>query len=133
MGLQVGILGLGIEARTFLADVGEVAVAEDLGIGIVDFQRSEQGIEGGLLFEGTSVLGTSLGVESSLVADADAVLVVVAGMGAREVLMTGLVELSVPGDVIVVACEAETGIVAGNEGGDRERTVLAGRGTMDDD
>ena len=108
-------------------------MAEDLGIGIVDFQGPEQGIEGGLLFEGTGVLGTSLGVESSLVADADAVLVVVAGMGTGEVLMTGLVELSVPGDVIVVAGETEACIVTGNEGCDRERTVLAGRGTMDDD
>ena len=133
MGLQVGILGLGIEAGTFLADVGEVAVAEDLGIGIVDFQGPEQGIEGGLLFEGTGVLGTSLGVESSLVADADAVLVVVAGMGTGEVLMTGLVELSVPGDVIVVAGEAETGLVAGDELGDREGPVAARGATVNDD
>ena len=60
-------------------------------------------------------------------------LVVVAGMGARQVLMAGLIDLAVTGDVVVVAGESEAGLMAGDERRDRERAVLAGGGTMDDD
>ena len=76
---------------------------------------------------------TTLGVETSLIADANAVLVVVLGMGADEVFMTRLIHLTVPGDVIVVGGEAETGLVAGDELGDREWTVAARGATVDDD
>ena len=74
-----------------------------------------------------------MGVETSLIADANAVLVVVLGMGAGEVLMTRLVHLTITGDVIVVAGEAETGLVAGDEVSDRKRTVAARGATVDDD
>ncbi len=76
---------------------------------------------------------TALGVETSLIADANAVLVVVLGMGAGEVFMTRLVHLTITGDVIVVGGEAETGLVAGDEVSDRKRTVAARGATVDDD
>ena len=76
---------------------------------------------------------TALGVETSLIADANAVLVVVLGMGADEVFMTRLVHLTITGDVIVVGGEAETGLVAGDEVSDRKRTVAARGATVDDD
>lgn len=76
---------------------------------------------------------TTLGVETSFIADANAVLVVVLGMGAGEVFMTRLVHLTITGDVIVVGGEAETGLVAGNEVSDRKRTVAARGATVDDD
>ncbi len=74
-----------------------------------------------------------MGVEAALIADANAVLIVVLSMGASEVFMTRLVHLTITGDVIVIGGEAKTGLVAGNEVSDRERTVAARGATVDDD
>lgn len=74
-----------------------------------------------------------MGVETSLIADADGVLVVMPGMGTREVFMTGLVHLTIAGDVIVVGGEAEASLVAGNEVSDRKRSVAARGATVNDD
>ena len=114
-------------------DAREVTVTEDDGLGVVDAKRLQQGVQSGFLRCGAGVLGTALGVETALVADADAVLVVVAGMGAGEVLVAGLVQLTVALNVVVVAGEAEATVVAGDERGDRERPVLAGRRTVNND
>ena len=130
--LQVLVL-LGIEAGAVLVDAREVAVTEDDGFGVIDAQRLQQGMQGGLLRCGAGVLGTALGVETALVADADAVLVVVAGMGAGEVLVAGLIYLAVALNVVVVAGEAEAAVVAGDERGDGERFILAGRRTVNND
>ncbi len=131
--LNVLVLLLGIEAGAAFTYVREVAVTEDDGLGVVDAERLEQGVEGGLLRCGARVLGTALGVETAFVADADAVLVVVAGVGAGEVLVTGLIYLAVALNVVVVAGEAETAVVAGDERGHGERPVLAGRRTVNND
>lgn len=74
-----------------------------------------------------------MGVKTALIADANAVLVVMAGMGAREVFMTGLIHLTIPGDVIVIGGEAEASLVTGDELGDREGPVAARGATVDDD
>lgn len=108
-------------------------MTEDGGVGIVGLQGTKEGDEGGLLFLGAGVGFTALGVDASLIADADAVLVVMAGMGAREVFMTGLIHLTIAGDVVVVGGEAETGLVAGDELGDREGPVAARGAAVDDD
>ena len=84
-------------------DAFEFAVAYDLGIGVVDLQRAEQGDEGGTLGRGSGVGSTAFLVETSLVADADGVGIVVAGMGADHLFGTTEVELAVTGDVVVVA------------------------------
>ena len=131
--LNILVLLLGIEAGAVLVDVGEVTVAEDDGFGVVDAERLEQGVQSGFLRCGAGVLGTALGVETALVADADAVLVVVAGVGAGEVLVAGLVQLTVALYVVVVAGEAEAAVVAGDERGNGERPVLAGRRTVNND
>ena len=131
--LNVLVLLLGIEAGAAFTYVREVAVTEDDGLGVVDAERLEQGVEGGLLRCGARVLGTALGVETAFVADADAVLVVVAGVGAGEVLVTGLIYLAVALNVVVVAGEAETAVVAGDERGHGERPVLAGRRAVNND
>ena len=68
-----------------------------------------------LLRFGTSILRTAQGVETSLVAHTDGVLVVVAGMCPDEVLVTGLVDLAVTRDIIMVAGEAEACLVTGDE------------------
>ena len=130
--LQRSILRFGIKARTVLADARQVTVAQDDGLGVVDAQRLQQGVQGGLLFWGAGILGTALGIQSALVADADGVLVVVAGVGADEVLVARLVHLAVAGDVVVVAGESEPAVVAGDERRHRERLVLPRRTAVDD-
>ena len=60
--------------------------------------------------------GMAVGIETALVADADAVEVVMLGMGADFFLGTTGVEVAVLGDVIVVTDGAEaTSLVAGFE------------------
>ena len=132
-GLEVGVLGLGIETGTILTDTRKVAMTEDGGIGVVFLQTAEQSDEGLLLFGRSGIGRTAVGVKTALIADADAVLVVVLGMGTDEVFMTRLVHLTITGDVIVVGGEAETGLVAGDEVSDRKRPVAARGATVDDD
>lgn len=129
---DVGVL-LGIEAGTVLTDARKVAMTENLGIRIVLLQGTEKGNESGLLFGSTGVGRIAMGVETSLIADADGVLVVMPGMGADEVFMTRLIHLTVPGDVIVIGGEAEASLVTGDELGDREGPVAARGATVDDD
>ena len=112
--------------------MGQLAVAENLGVGVVLLERLQQMPEGGLLLRRAGVGRVTVGKQTALVADADGMGVVVAGVGTGEVLMTGLVKLAVAGDVVVVAGETETGRVAGNQRLHRERTVLARRTAMND-
>ena len=130
--LQRSILRFGIEARTVLSDAWQVAVAQDDGLGVVDAEAFQEGVQGGLLFRGAGVLGSALGVQSTLVADADGVLVVVAGVGADEVLVARLVHLAVAGDVVVVAGESVSAVVAGDERRHREGLVLPRRTAVND-
>lgn len=76
----------GVETGTGLADAGEVAVTENLGIWEVDAEAAEQFFHGDFLSFGTGVGRTTLGIESAFVADAYAVLVEVEGVGAYFVL-----------------------------------------------
>ena len=91
------------ERGTGLVDALKLTVADDFDIGIVDLQRAEQGNEGCLLSRGAGVGSTAFLVKATLVADADGVGVVVSGVGADHLLGTTEVQLSVAGDVVVVA------------------------------
>ena len=106
-GLQVSVLLARQEIGTGLGDAGQLAVTEDLGIGVVDLQRLQQVPHGGFLLLGAGVGSMAVGQQATLVADADGVLVVVPCMGSRQVLVPRLVHLAVAGDVIVVAGEPE--------------------------
>ena len=70
-----------------------------------------------LLGWSASVGWIALLVETTFVADADGVGVVVAGMHAYLVLRAGLVQLTVAFDVVVItyALAVESGVVAGSE------------------
>ena len=114
-------------------DAREVAVTEDDGVGVVDAEGLQQSVQGGFLRCSAGVLGTALGVETSFVAYADAVLVVAFGMGTDQLLVARLVQLAVALNVVVVAGEAKAAVVAGDERGDGERPVLAGRRTVNND
>ena len=124
----------GVETGTGLADAGEVAVTEDLGIGEVDAEAAEQFFHGDLLCFGTGVGRTTLGIESAFVADAYAVLVEVEGVGAYFVLGSAGVEGAVAGDVVVVADAAiATGFMAGFELLDGETLGDSRRAAMQHD
>ena len=123
-----------VEAGTALAHPGQVAVADDLGIGIVCAEALQQLCHASLLGRSAGVGGMAVAVEAALVADADAVGVVVLGMGAGHFLGTAGIDFAVFGDVVVVADGLEASrLVAGFEVFYRE--VLGGSrsGTVNDD
>ena len=57
-------------------DPGEVMMAKDLGIGIIGLQSTQQGDEGVLLGRGAGVGSFAIGIETSLIANANTVGVV---------------------------------------------------------
>ena len=89
--------------------------------------------EGGLLCRCTGVAGTAFGGEAALIADAKGVLVVMAGMSAGQILMSGLIDMAIASDVVVVTGEPEAGIMAGYEVLDRESAVTACGAAVNDD
>ena len=105
---------LGIEARAFLAHAREVTMAEDFCIRVVEAEAAEEFLHRYLLCEGTGVGRFAVGIESALIADADAVGIVVSGVSANLSLRSARVEGAVLGDIVVVADGFETsGEVAG--------------------
>ena len=84
-------------------DTLKLTVTDNLCIRIVLFQRDEQRVEGELLSRGAGVGGTAMGIKTTLVADADGVGIIVAGVGADHLLRATEMQLSVAGDVVVVA------------------------------
>ena len=122
---------LHVEAGTALAHPGQVAVADDLGIGIVCAEALQQLCHASLLGRSAGVGGMAVAVEAALVADADAVGVVAAGMGARLVLWAAGIYHSILRDVIVVADVVETTrLVAGFQLLHREVPVGTGGTAM---
>ena len=112
---------LGVEAWTLLADAGEVTMTENGGIGIVEAERVEEFLHRYLLGEGTGVGWFAVGIESALIADGDAVGVVVSGVSTDLSLWAARVEGTILGDVVVIADGFETsGEVAGFQGFDCE-------------
>ena len=97
-------------------DIGQVAVAEDLSIGMLFLQATQQ-CEQRLFLHGRACVGRiTLLVETTFVADAERVPVVVFGMGTDQILVARLVGLAIAGDVIVVARESELVLVTSDEG-----------------
>ena len=83
----------------------------------------------------TTLRRTALGIQSTFVADADGMGIVMAGVHAYLFLGTGLVDLAIALDVIVVAdaFSVESGVVTVLQHLEREALVSAGGRTMDDD
>ena len=100
-GLEARILREGIEAGAVLVDVGEVAMAEDAGIGMGFLQTAEQAQQGALLARCAGVSGVAMFVEATFIADAERVLVVAYGVGTDQLLVARLVGPAVAGDVVV--------------------------------
>ena len=131
-GLEARILCDGIEAGAVLVDVGEVAMAEDAGIGMGLLQATEQTQQGAILAGRAGVGGIAVLVEASFVTDAERVLVVAYGVGAHQLLVARLVGLAVAGDVVVVARESEAIRVTADECCHGKASVTARGRTVDD-
>ena len=43
------------KTRAILVDIGQLAVAQDLGVGVIDLETAQQGYQGGLLRWGSRV------------------------------------------------------------------------------
>ena len=84
-------------------DTFQLPVTDDLCIGVIDLQGSEQGDESCTLCWGTSVFCTSFLVKTTFVADADRMGVVMPGMSADLFFRASDVELTITGNVVVVA------------------------------
>ena len=69
--LQLRVLFRGEEVGTGLGDVGQLAVAENLGVGVIRLQRPQQRPHGVLLGLGAGVGRMAVGEQTALVADAD--------------------------------------------------------------
>ena len=78
-------------------------MADDLSIGVVFLEVFQQEEDGGFLSLGAGVGGAAFLIETSFVADADGVLVVVLDVGASDPLRATFVVFAVAGDVPVVA------------------------------
>ena len=84
-------------------DVGEVAVAHNLGFGVRPLEILQQKPEGCLLFGSTGVVVAPFVVDATDIADADGMLVVVAHVGSGILLVTAFMDAAVLVDDPVVA------------------------------
>ena len=123
-----------VKTRTVLVNTRKVAMAENLSVGIVRAERLQKFFQSDHLRLGSGVFRTAVLVQTSFVADADAVGVVALGVSTHLVLGTTGIERSVLGDVVVVTDGAETtGLVAGLQLFDGEILVDSRRTAMHDD
>ena len=89
---------------TIAIDVGgEIAMAHDDGTGELGGEALQEMAQALALGTGTGVTGLAGSVETTLVADADGVLVVVLAVGSDLGEGTTFMDLPVAGDVVVVA------------------------------
>ena len=107
-GREAQILGAGFEARAILLDPGEVAMTKDAGIGVANLQGAEQRYEGVLLGWGAGVGGLAIGIEASLIADADGMGVITTGVGTDHLLGAALVQLALLEDLLKHFMETTT-------------------------
>lgn len=107
----------------------------DLGIGVVNLQTTQQCDERLFLGWRTCVGWCALLVESAFVADADAAVIIVAGVHAHLFFRPGLIELSVSLYVVVIADAliVETGVMAVFQVFHREAPVALRGAAMDND
>ena len=62
---------LNIKARTGFSDPGEVTMADDFGIGIVEAEALQKLYHAALLGFGSGIGGSASGIQAALVTDAD--------------------------------------------------------------
>ena len=99
---------LDIETWTLLVNAREISMTQDLGFRIVGAETLQKLSHCCLLRWRAGVGRTGIGIQTTLVTDADAVGVVMTGMSARLRLRTARINHSVLRDVIMVTDVTET-------------------------
>ena len=102
LGLQVFIFVYCIETRAILSVI-QVVVTDDHGAGVTPVQVFQQLSHRSLLFGCSRVSGLTADVQTTLVAHADGVAVVVQAVGANPPVRSARLTLSVTTDDVVVA------------------------------
>ena len=133
--LEVIAIFLAGETGTGFVDAFEFTVAHDLGIGVIDLERTEEGNQCCALFRGAGIFIHTIFVQAALITDANRMGVVMAGMHTDLLFITRLIDLTVLLDIVMVSdpFPVETGIVTLLEHIDGEALISAGGRTMDDD
>ena len=106
--MNVGKPLLDIETWTLLVDTGEISMTQDLGFRIVGTETLQKLSHRSLLGWRAGVGRMTIGIQTTLVTDANAVGVVMTGMSARLRLRTARINHSVLRDVIVITDVTET-------------------------
>ena len=124
----------GIEAGAGLLGI-QIPVTHDKGIGEELLQLTEQRQERGFLRQGARVLRTTLGIQTALVTDADAVAVVVQAVGTHGFQPSPAVNHAVARQVVVVTDVFEAAVtdVIRAAGFKIKVPPLRGGGTMNDE
>ena len=78
-------------------------MTKNLGIGVIGLQSTKQSDEGLLLGRGAGVVGFAIGIEASLIANANRMGVIATGMGSNHIFGAALVEMAILGYVVMVA------------------------------
>ena len=99
---------LDIKTWTLLVNTREISMPQNLGFRIVGAETLQKLSHRSLLGWRTGVGRTTIGIQTTLVTDADAVGVVMTGMSARLRLRTARINHSVLRDVIVITDVTET-------------------------
>lgn len=131
--LQLGILDAGGEAGAVLGYVGQLAVADDAGRGILGSELLQQLIERVLLGLGTGIGRMTMLIETALIDDAKGTVVVVAGMDALDSLWQQGYDIAIAAYIVVVTALAVLGLATGNEVLHTERPVALVGHAVDDD
>ena len=102
MEMNAGKPLLDIETWTLLVNAREISMTQDLGFRIVGAETLQKRSHRCLLRWRAGVGRTTIGIQTTLVTDADAVGVVMTGMSSRLRLRTARINHSVLRDVIVL-------------------------------
>ena len=112
--------------------MGEFAVPEDAGVGIIKSKILQQLIEGVFLGLGPGVAGSAVLVQATFVDNAEGTVVVMTGVNALDILRQERNDIAVETDVIVVAALAILGFAAGYQVFYAERVVALVGYAVDD-
>ena len=107
-GLKVLIFRSRVKGWAFFLHPREVAVTEDLCVGVIRLQTAEQSQEGPFLGRGSRIIDIAVGIEASFVTDAYRMGIVATGMGTSHLLGATPVGMPVLRDVVVIPDGLET-------------------------
>ncbi len=113
--------------------MGQLAVADDAGCGVLGSELLQQLIERVLLGLGTGIGRMTMLIETTLIDNAKGTVVVVAGMDALDSLRQQGYDSAIAAYIVVIATLAVLGLATGNEVLHAERAVALVGHAVDDE